>query len=380
MRNSDPLSNPLLASVRCDFFGLDIAAVAGIASAVVGIAATGFSLIQGQQASSQAAAMAQQQANQQAMIQQQNAMVAHSMAVAQAQQQAQIASFNMQVAAQQQSANQALVAQNRQIALAQASVEAQNIEIAKRNANLARTQAQMAQNQHDVGLQNAKQLEDQGNAVRAQQREEARRLREESEQRIAAIRSKYAGSGVTFEGSPLIVLADAAQLAETSVQDSAYIAELEARKQFREGEMAKFKAGFSLLDKAGYLNQAAAFEASAFASEVDQFNAISAAEATRIESFNIAARGAQDQATFATQIAGAQYDTLIAGAKNRIALNEAELTRFGGAAQAFSIQSQARANMISGIGDLAGGAIGAVSSISKLKPKTVAPYSPGYRS
>lgn len=380
------------ATVRCDFFGLDIAAVAGIASAVVGVVGTGISLIGGMQAASaqqaaanQAAQQAQVMANYNAQLQQQNAMVAYQMQVAQSQQQSQLSQFNIRASQQMQDANTAIVESNQKMSMIQSSISRQNADISRQNADLSRLQATAAQKQHDQSLQNAKQQETEAENIRSQQREEARRLREESEQRLSSIRAKYGSSGVTFEGSPLVVLADAARLAETSVQDAAYIAELEARKQFREAEMTTFKARFSLLDKAGFMTQAAAFEAGAFSSEIDAFGSRMQARAGDTEIFNLATQGAMERAGFETQVAAAQYDTIIAGTKHRIALNEAELTRFGGAASAFNIKSQAaadgataNANLLSGIGTMAGQAVGAVGTIGKALAKPKIPVTPGF--
>ena len=99
---------------------------------------------------------------------------------------------------------------------------------------------------------NAKQQEIEGEASRRQGEEEARRRREENARSLAMVRSKYAASGVTQEGSPLEVLGDAARIAETAVQDVAYTTELSSRKQYREAEIKKFEAGFSLIDEAGF--------------------------------------------------------------------------------------------------------------------------------
>lgn len=391
MKACDPLSNPILASCRCDFFGLDIAAVAGITSAVVGVVGTGISLIGASSAASAqasaaaaSAAQAQQIAEYNATIQEQNALVAYQLSVAQAQQTTQLAEYNIQIAALQEQTNLAIAESNRQLSMVQASVSAQNADIARQNADLSRLQADAAQKEYDQELANAAQQEQEAEAIRAQQREEARRLREESEQRIAAIRSKYGASGVTFEGSPLIVLADAARLAETSVQDAAYIAELEARKKYREAEITRFEAEFSLIDKAGFMSQAAAYEAGAFSSTVDIFGSLTAARTSELEAYNISVQSAMDQANFETQMAAAQYDTIIAGAKQSIALNEADLTRFEGAASSYNILAQSAADTAAANADMFGtaatglsSAITSVGTISKSLKQPV-PITPGF--
>ena len=263
-------------TVNCNFQA--IPAIIGVVVAAVG------TIVQ-VSASQQAAQNAQAMANYNAQVQQQNAMVAYQMQVAQAQQAAAIAANNAALASQQA----AIAAANQQVA-----------------------------------LQNAQILRDQAENIRAQQREEASRMREDNERRLAAIRSKYAGSGVTFEGSPLVVLADAAQLAETSVQDAHYIAELESRKALRAADVEEYRG------RAEFAS--AAFEANVL------------------------------KANYETQIQAAQYDSLIAGTKHRIALNAAELTRFEGGIQASAYRAQGTASLISGIGSAASSAVGGFSA------------------
>jgi len=255
--------------------------------AIISVVVAGVGVAVQMSASQQAAQNAQAMANYNAQIQQQNAMVAYQMQMAQAQQAAAIAANNAALASQQ------------------ASIAAAN---------------------QQVALQNAQILRDQAENIRAQQREEASRMREDNERRIAAIRAKYAGSGVTFEGSPLVVLADAAQLAETSVQDAHYIAELDARKAMRAADVAEYagRAEFA----------SAAFEANVM------------------------------KANYESQVQAAQYDSLIAGAKNRIALNAAELTRFEGGIQAQAYRAQGTSSLISGIGSMVGSAAGGFRAVA----------------
>ena len=244
--------------------------------AIIGVVVAGVGMIVQMSAANQAAQNAQAIANYNAMIQQRNAQIVYQQQVYQAQQAAAIAANN-----------QAMVA-------AQVAVAAQN---------------------RDVGLQNAQILRDQVESVRMQQREEASRLREESERRIGVMRAKYGASGVTFEGSPLVVLADAARLAETQVQDKLYIAELESRKLFRAADITEYQAETEFaLAKYG---------------------------------------GAVQTANYQLQRDAAAYDTLIAGAKNKIALSAAELTRFEGNVQAQAYRAEGTQALISGIGGMA---------------------------
>ena len=317
MRLCDPTINPIVPCAVCSTFGI----VEGIAlaAALVGVAGSiGGSLMQAsaqqQAASAQQAqaAQARQIAAYNAQIQRQNAQVGYQMALYQAQSNQNLASMQQAAAM----ANQANALGNQQAAL---------------------LQSQGARKAYEQGLMNAKTMADYAETVRAQGREEASRKREENEQRIALMRSKYGASGVTFEGSPLIVLSDAARLAETQVQDIAYVTELESRKQLRAGEMERFKSEFSLIDEYGYKVQAENLgrEAMTFANQAKRYEF--------------------DQSLYA-------FDSQIAGAKNRIQLNEARLTELAGNAQAYGFEAQAAQSRMGAQASLISGAFGAVSS------------------
>jgi hypothetical protein len=305
---------PFLAAIPA---GVYAGISAGVSLLGAGIGAIGaMAGAQQQAAAANAAAAAQEQQARQAMqiaqynaeIQRQNAEVQYNMAVYQAQ-------TNQQIAAM----NQAMMLGN---------------------AEFAKVQAYGAQQQYEQGIQNAKQQGIEAEAVRAQGREEARRKREENEIRLATIRSKYGASGVTFEGSPLVVLADAAGLGEVAVQDIAYATELQSRKDYRQAEIEKFKAGFSLIEKAGYEQEAANYRVKAQISEY---------EANLYE-----------------------YDQAIAGAKYRIGLNEARLIELGGQVQAYGYQAeaqqsryQAQAARTTGFFGAANSLIGGIGGVAK---------------
>ena len=282
-----------------------IALYSGVASTVVGI---GGSLISaGQQASAMQAqaeaaqaqaVQAQQIANYNAEIQRQNAMVAYQMAQYQAQSNQQLALFNQAAAIN--------------------------------NQNLAMVQAQGAQNQYEQGLLNAKQKEIEGEAVRAQGMEEQRRARQENALRIGALRSKMGASGVTFEGTNLELLADAANIGETAVQDMVYATELSSRKTFREAEITKWQAGFSLLDKYGYDVQAQNYKNQAL------------------------------RYSYEGELYG--YESALAGANYKIDLNQARLTELSGKAEANALEFQAAQYRQSASASLIGGAFGAVGT------------------
>lgn len=304
---------PFLAAIPA-WVGVAVSLVGtavGVAGSLIGAGQQAAAMRAQAAAQEQQAIQARQIANYNAAIQRQNAEVNYKMALYQAQ-------SNQNLAAMQQSAalaNQASALSNQQAAL---------------------LQSQGARKAYEQGLSNAKTMADYAETVRAQGREEARRKREEGEQRLSLMRSKYGASGVTFEGSPLIVLADAARLAETQAQDVSYLTELESRKQLRAGEMERFKAEFSLIDEYGYKVQAANLgrEAMTFANQAKRYEF--------------------DQSLYA-------FDSEIAGAKNRIQLNEARLTELAGGAQAYGFEAQAQQSRYAANASLIGGAFGAVS-------------------
>jgi len=418
MRNSDCLANPILGSVKCNW-----TAVPAIIGAVASVAFGGISLIAQQSAAAQAAANAQAVADYNAQVQEQNAQLSLQLATYQAEQNAAIAKqqndliqsqINQQQQtaranimlsqSQQQAATAASTAAATQASLSQsqaameAAISRSNAQASEINAQFARQQAEAAQQRYNAGIENAKQLDIYAEQVQAQQREDAKRTREEAETRNAQIRAKYAGSGVTFEGSPLVVLADSARLSEAIVQDQAFASELEARKQQRAADLARFEAGFSLIDKQGFMTQAAGFEIEASAHEIEALgHELSGASYGIANAFNVfkgqsdvfglqieqANQRSQIQQAeyesqiqtqrYQTQLEAANYDTLVAGERYKIDLSQADLTRFGGAVQASGIQADAQASLISGIGSTVGSAISGVSQIAKLtasQPKT----------
>ena len=378
MRICDVTKNPILGSVACETLGGWEYAIA----AAVAIGTTAVGVMQQQAASSQAAESAQQMAAYNAQIQQQNAQVAYQMQVAQAEQanavaaaNFQLSQFNQQQQASIAAANQQLLSSQTQVSQMNAMIQRRNAGLMEANATLSASQAAFARKQYEAELSNAATLDKYAEAQRAQSREETRRIREETDRRMAVIQSKYGGSGVTFEGSPLVVLADAARLAETSAQDQAYIGELESRKTIREAELTRFKAGYSLIDEAGFMSQAAGFQLKAAGSRLDAFASKVEAYGYGVKGFEIGAQAAMydyqseiEQANFLNQQQSANYDEMIAGAKYKIALNEAELTRYEGSVQASAYQAEGSASLISGIGKIGSSAMGAYSGYRNAYP------------
>lgn len=233
-----------------------------------------------------------------------------------------IANYNAEIARQNNEVTYQMALYQAQYGQMTAQI---NQQMAMQNAQFAEAQAMGARKAYEQGLENEKQKQLQAQASRLQASEAARREREKNEQTLSSIRSRYAAAGVTQEGSPLVVLADAARLAESTAQDIIYAGDLQSRKELREGEIEKFKAGFSLLDEMGY----------------------------KVEAGNYQAKAAQ----FGYQSSLYEYDSAIAGVQKRIGDNQATLIELGGAAQASAYRAQATSSLISGFG-------GAASSVA----------------
>ena len=292
------------------------------------------------EAQRQQAIQAQQIADYNASIQRQNADVAFQLAQYQASATNANAEFNKQAA----------LINQRQVLLSRKTAE-QNQQAQLLNQQFALEQAGAARKQYEQGLANAQTQKEYADQIRAQGEEEARRKREENDRKLATIRAKYAGSGVTFEGSPLVVLSDAATLAETTVQDIAYVTELERQKQLRVAEVEEFQAGFSLLDEQGFKVQALNFAGAAEAAGRDVMGL--GLEAQNYRNQRLQYQYQQDLTSF---------DTAIAGARQSIAYNEAKLTELAGGAQAYGFQAQAAATEAAASASLISGYAGAAKA------------------
>ena len=188
-------------------------------------------------------------------------------------------------------------------------VQEQNAAISRRATEIQATyRAQAAQAQMQTQLNNAQALNDQARAVEAQGREQGRRMQEEKEQQLSRMRAKYAKSGVTTEGSPLIALGKSATLLELAIQDGSYQAEMEARAYDRKALMEKADAGSSLFDKHiadyEYAAAAAGQAISLNTARADLASGLSQANSTKTASYGTILSGFAD----ATNGAGSWYD------------------------------------------------------------------------
>jgi len=113
--------------------------------------------------------------------------------------------------------------------------------------------AQTAQAQAAVFGYNAKVAENEALRTEQEARERARRMRAENERML----------GVTSEGSPLMIMADTAGLAELAVADELYKADAQRSGLFTQAALEQFKGRMALFEGAGYSLNAA--NAGAFA-------------------------------------------------------------------------------------------------------------------
>jgi archaeosine-15-forming tRNA-guanine transglycosylase len=186
------------------------------------------------------------------------------------------------------------------------AIEKQNAEINAKSTQIqAQWRSQTAAAEQQNQLNNAAALEAQARATEQQGREAAQRMRDENDLRLAKMRSGYAKSGVTTEGTPLTTLADSAGLLELGVQDSAFQTEMNARSYDRQAADERYQAGYSLFDKqiADY-QEAAASAGKAIDLNVAQGNLAAAkanAQAANISSYGTLIGGvAQAGSNFAS--------------------------------------------------------------------------------
>jgi hypothetical protein len=359
MRLCDAVNNPILSMTTCHTFGIlegigvAVSLIGTVAGAMGSMAAgqAQASALEAQAAAQRAQAeQAQQIANYNADIQRQNAEVSFKLAEYQAAANASTAKFNQEAA----------LINQRQVMLSRQTAE-QNRQAQLMNQQFANQQAEGARKAYEQGLSNAETQRRYAETIRSQGEEEARRKREENDRRIATIRSKYAGSGVTFEGSPLIVLGDAAALAETTVQDIVFASELERQKQLRVSELTEFEAGFSLLDEQGFKVQALNYAGAAETAQREKM-------ALGLEAANY--RNERLQALYSEDLT--KFETAIAGAKKDIAYREAKLIELAGGAQAYGYRAEAAASeaaagvkRTAAYGEAAGSLIGGFGSAFK---------------
>lgn len=193
---------------------------------------------------------------------------------------------------QQAQSAQAIANYNAQIAEQNNKV---NLAIAKQQASW---QEQQALAQADARTKNAAAMQDQARLAESQAREEARRMREENDRKLAIQRARYGKAGVTSEGSPLAIMSESAALLELGVQDVGYKANLDGMAWDRKAALKKIDAGSSLFDAGIARYQSAAadagFSIAQNKAKVDRMAGSAAASAYKTAAFGTLIGGASD--------------------------------------------------------------------------------------
>jgi len=147
------------------------------------------------------------------------------------------------MAAQDEASQQKAIAdQNYQIQKRNAKI---NATIAKQQAALKKTYADASMRAKEV---NATSYEAEAAAIEAQSREEARRMREQGNALIANQKSAYAASGVTSEGSPIMVMAETAGRLELAVQDAKWQSDQQANQYRDAAKVERYNKVFDQAD------------------------------------------------------------------------------------------------------------------------------------
>lgn len=123
----------------------------------------------------------------------------------------------------------------------------------------AQMAAMAAQQEFQAREYNAKVMENEAIRVEAEAREKARRMRIENERLLGKQKAGYGASGVTSEGSPLLVMSETAGALELALQDELYKADVEASGFRNKASMERFAGQYALIDEhAARYNQATA--------------------------------------------------------------------------------------------------------------------------
>lgn len=209
--------------------GAEYIAIAAIVASAASTGVAVYGQMQQAQAAAQMAAYNQQVQQQAAQIAYNNAMVQNQLM----QQQNQL--MQQQARAAQQAANQNILMSQRMNLLNQRNLQ-------------SRSEAQIMamQNNALIAQRNAAAQDQEANLVEAQARERARRQREQNDKIMSAMRAKKSTSNVTFEGSPLLVMAESAGLMELGVADAFYEAGLQGQALRTKAEAGRYGGALEL--------------------------------------------------------------------------------------------------------------------------------------
>ena len=231
-------------------------------------------------------------------------------------------------------ANEQNAAWQRMAAERAAQAEQFNAQIAMFNAEAQGDQARM---NNTLVQQQSAQLRAQADAEDRQARDQADRIRKEKDRILGLQRSQYAKAGVTYEGSPLAVLADTAQLYEMQVADTKLLANLSSEKKRYEAGMNSLIGGFNL--------------------NADLFAATQAKKAAQLS------------------FADAQFAEKAAGAGYRINMRQAAIEQMAGNAQARGTMTSGYASALSNLSSAAyygSGAVGGTGGVGNKTKTTTA--------
>ena len=210
-----------------------------------------------------------------------------------------------------------------------AQAEQFNAQIAMFNAE---SQADQANMNNILVQQQSAQLRAQADAEDRQAREQAGRIRAEKDRILGLQRSQYAKGGVTYEGSPLAVLADTANIFEMQVADTKLLANLSSEKKRYEESMNSLIGGFNL--------------------NADLFASTQAKKAAQLS------------------FADAQFSEKAAGAGYRINMRQAAIEEMGGKSQARGTMTSGYASALSNISSAAYYGTGAAGGVGTKGTKT----------
>lgn len=209
--------------------GAEVIAIGAIVASVASTGVAVYGQMQQAQAAAQMAAYNQQVQQQAAQIAYNNAMIQNQLMSQQN------ALMQQQARAAQDAANQNMFMAQRMNLLNQRNLE-----------NRSEAQIMAMQNNALIAQRNAAAQDQEANLVEAQARERARRQREQNDKIMASIRAKQGKSNVTFEGSPLLVMAETAGLMELGVADAFYEAGLQSQSLRTKADAGRYGAALEL--------------------------------------------------------------------------------------------------------------------------------------
>jgi hypothetical protein len=209
--------------------GTEIIAIAAIVGSVASTGVAMYGQMQQAQAAAQMAAYNQNLQMQAAQIAANNAMV-----------QNQLMSQQNALAQQQALASQNAIAKNMQNSQRMNLLNQRNLQ------SRSDSQIMAMQNNALIAQRNAASQDQEANLVEAQARERARRQREQNEKVMSALRGRQGKSAVTFEGSPLMVMAETAGLMELGVADAFYEAGLQSQALRTKADAGRYGSALEL--------------------------------------------------------------------------------------------------------------------------------------